>query len=309
MRRPRPIPAELRGRAFTRAEALAAGMTARQLDHPRFVRVHPNVYREVHTQLDALASMAAAQKALGPRAQVSHETRLFLEGYVVDPSPTWHFTIEGDGHIHHLDGVTVHRTVKMPPCDHRGVRVEHAWMSMVGARRVIDAVKAGDWLLRRGLVNLAELDVMARREPWRLGAVHVPHVIGLLDCRADSPPESELRLFMPACGLPVPEPNAPVTTGDGEFLGRGDLVLRLWRLVLEYEGRQHAFDVEQFNRDIGRYDGFRAHDWDYLQNTAEMQSQPKRLMRAIHHRLVLRGYDGPPPHFGAAWDALFRRCE
>lgn len=40
----------------------------------------------------------------------------------------------------------------------------------------------------------------------------------------------------------------------GELLGIVDLLLRCVMLVLEYEGRQHAESIQQFNRDIGWID-------------------------------------------------------
>lgn len=308
MRPPRPVPLALQGRPFARDEALKLGLTSRQLEHRRFTRIHPSVYVETGTVLDEQASLRAAALALGPRAQVSHESRLFLEGFSFGRNQTWHFTIQGDDHIHHLDNVMVHRTVRMPPCDRKGVSLEHAFQGILTTRRVIDAVKAGDWLLHHELTSIPRIARAAEREPWRPGAVHVLHVLDLLDSRSASPMESEIRVMMQACGLPVPEINAAIEDADGELLGIGDLVLRAFRLVLEYEGRQHALDTKQFARDIDRYDGFRTNDWDYLQITHEMSARPKQLMTIIHQRLVLRGYGGPSPAFGTQWDALFRKC-
>ncbi len=91
----------------------------------------------------------------------------------------------------------------------------------------------------------------------------------------------------------------------GLFLGCGDLVYRRWKLLIEYEGRQHAMDPVQFASDIDRYSRWRADGWDYLQVTQARLASPRALVRRVHGMLVERGYDGPVPEFGAGWDALF----
>ena len=132
-------------------------------------------------------------------------------------------------------------------------------------------------------------------------------VLPLLDARSRSLPESETRLVLEFAGLPRPEVNVEVVDHDGVFLGCGDLVYLLWKLLIEYEGRQHAFDVAQFESDIDRYAGFRRDGWEYLQVTQRKLRHPRSLVLEVHRALVSRGYDGPPPEFGRPWVSLFRR--
>ena len=85
-----------------------------------------------------------------------------------------------------------------------------------------------------------------------------------------------------------------------------DLWWVLFLLAVEYEGSQHQEDRAQYNADIDRYATYRRHGAAYELITKERMRTPKTLVRGIHAALVARGYDGPPPEFGPAWDALYR---
>ena len=105
-------------------------------------------------------------------------------------------------------------------------------------------------------------------------------------------------------GLPIPEVNVPIRHG-GEQIAIVDLLLAYWRLVLEYEGRQHALDTTQFQADIFRYSRLRTAGYEYVQITQSMLNQPRALALHIHQALLNRGYGGPPPQFGRRWHSLF----
>jgi hypothetical protein len=81
--------------------------------------------------------------------------------------------------------------------------------------------------------------------------------------------------------------------------------MRCVMLALEYEGRQHAESVQQFNRDITGYAGFRRHGIEYLQITNEMRGRPVVMVLRVHCMCEL-GYLGPAPSFGSRRDALDR---
>jgi hypothetical protein len=142
--------------------------------------------------------------------------------------------------------------------------------------------------------------------PWRAGVGQALVVAPHLDGRARSTKESETRAIIVFSGLPRPEVNVEVRDAAGALVGIGDLVYRLWRLVVEYEGRQHALDVQQFARDIDRYGGFRRIGWDYHQVTNERLARPRAMVMSLHGQLVQRGYDGPAPVFGHRWGSLFQ---
>ncbi|MEJ7635956.1 hypothetical protein [Aeromicrobium sp.] len=153
-------------------------------------------------------------------------------------------------------------------------------------------------------MSVLEVAELARRDHWRPGARHVRRVLPHLDGAARSLKESESRAIVVFSGLPSPEVNAELVV-NGRRLGCVDLLFRLWMLVLEYEGRQHAETPQQFGIDIARYAGFRDENVAYLQITNEMLQQPRALVLRVHHMLVDRGYAGAAPIFGARWRSLF----
>ncbi|NRQ48272.1 hypothetical protein [Aeromicrobium stalagmiti] len=303
-RPPRPVPAHLASRAFSRAEALAAGITPRMLQHPRFVEVHPSVYQLAEVELDDIGRIDAARRALPDDARVSHGTRLRLLGVERGPLEPMRFTVARDLHLD-IPGIMLHRSRVLPPHDEMAVSVEAAMIGFASVARPIDVIVVGDWLLRRRHLDLVSLLALADQQSWRPGAAEIVEIAPLLDARSRSIPESETRVFLRVAGLPAPQVNHDVFDDGGSFLGCGDLVFLLWRLMVEYEGGQHFADPVQITSDVDRYAGLRAHDWAYVQVTKRHLAQPKSMVRRVHQALVARGYDGPAPQFGAAWDALF----
>lgn len=245
----------------------------------------------------------AAALAMPDRAHVSHLTRIQRLGLDFGPLRPFHFVVAGDLHLDVPD-IFLHRTEVLPPCDGVGMTPAAAFIQFCATARVIDAIKVGDWLLGHGHMSTLEVAELARRDHWRPGAKQVRRILINLDAGSRSLKESEMRALVVFSGLPTPECNVDLVV-DGRWLGCVDLLFRLWLLVLEYEGRQHAEDPNQFNSDIVRYAGFRDGAVDYIQITQEMLRQPRATILHIHHKLVGLAYDGPPPVFAGRWRSLF----
>lgn len=304
MRTPRPLPEALAGRAFSTREAREAGVSARMLEHDRFIQVFPRVYAERGTQFDELTWIDAAAKSMPTDAKLSHASRIRLEGVSVGRPRLVHFTVARDLH-RDVPNIFLHRTDRMPPADRLGVTVESAFLGVIAHESLAEAVKAGDWLLRTGRLRLTHFKHLLLRDPWRAGVGAAPRVLELLDSGSESPQESLTRLTIAASGLPVPECNIDICAEAG-FVARGDLVYREFKIIIEYEGRQHAFDVEQFNRDIHRYAALEAAGWLVVRVTKEMLDHPHTLVATIHRALCSRGYRGPRPAPTSLWHALHR---
>jgi hypothetical protein len=279
-------------------------MSVRQLDGKFLVRLHPRVYVERSHAMTGLDRIAAAALAMPERAQLSHVSRIQALGLDIGRSWPVHFTIAGDLHLD-LDGVFLHRTEVLPPLDEVGVTPAAAFIQFCATATLLDAVRAGDWLLHERHMTVLEVLELTRLHHWRPGAWQARRVLPLLDAASRSVRESEIRLRVEAAGLPRPEVNVRLER-DGELLGIGDLLPRCVMLVLEYEGRQHAESARQFNRDITRYASFRRNAVEYLQITSEMADRPKVMVQRVHARMVELGYDGPPPVFGHRWHQLER---
>lgn len=275
------------------------------LQHERFEQILPRVYRERGVSLMPAQWVAAARAALPAHARASHQTRFVELGLVEGSLFPLHFTVQGDLHLD-VDRVMLHRTVVMPPADEEGLFVEAAVLGHASIARPLDVVACMDWLVRHGHLDLRRLLRLTVVDPWRPGVVATRSCVGLVDARSASPQESRTRVLLRSAGLPPGEPNLDVEV-DGQFLGRGDLVHEDLRLVVEYEGRQHAEDPRQFQHDIERYARFRRHGWEYVQVTAGMLAAPRTLVTHVHDAMCRRGYAGPAPSFGPAWDSVLAR--
>lgn len=306
MRTPSPVPAHLRNRAFDRSEALEAGITPRMLQHPRFELVLPSVYRLRGVELTPRQWIAAAHRALPADARLSHTTVLWELGLELGHFKPMHFTVARDLHLA-IGDVFLHRTEVMPPSDDRRVSVESAYVGSAVSMRLIDVIAAGDWLLHREYMTKASLAAFIERDSWRPGTAVVRDALRWMDGRSRSLKESETRCILVFAGLPEPELNLDVFDQNGVFLGCGDLVYQRWKVLIEYEGRQHADDPAQFASDIDRYARWRADGWEYVQVVQARLHAPIALVRQVHRVLVERGYDGAAPVFGARWHRLLAR--
>lgn len=300
---PRAVDARFLHRPFTRDEFVAAGYSDRMLQARRFRRLHHGVWVHRDHPLTRDDVITAAVYAMPSRTRLSHETRIEIAGYPGRLGPTVHFTVADDLHLA-VDGVFLHRTEVLPPCDDIGVTTAAAFIQCCAQRSLIEVVKIGDWLLYHHHASREEIIDLARRQRWRPGSGQALAVVDELDDNSWSPNESEVRCHLVHAGLPRPEGNTRLVVA-GESLGFGDLWIPELQLVIEVEGRHHLEDAAQVESDIHRYARWRAAGLDYLQVTGAMRRQPIAMVRAIHQMMVRRGYTGPPPNFGLSWQRLY----
>ncbi len=213
------------------------------------------------------------------------------------------FVLARDHHID-LDGIFLHRTVRMPPTDDAGVTLAAAFIAYCAKTRVIDAIKVGDWLLRNTTLTKRDVRDLALAQIWRDGADEAVWVLDHLNRDARSLAESETRAVLEFAGLPSPEVNRLLELEDG-LVVMSDLLYRELGVVVEYEGGQHQEDRGQYVGDIDRYAAYRRHDVRYVQVTKERLRQPKILVAEVYRELLAGGYDGPAPQFGHRWRLLF----
>jgi very-short-patch-repair endonuclease len=184
------------------------------------------------------------------------------------------------------DPVTVLRTQDVPWKGPRGVRV-HQTTLRPDERTVVDglplssalrtawdvaaleplpvAVAALDGMVRAESIGLPELRVMAAQGMGRFGAARVRRAVPLVDPRAESAPESRVRVALVLAGL-APEPQYEVRSG-GRFLARVDFAWPEARVALEYEGAYH-FEDGQIVRDEERMSRLRAAGWIVIRISA-----------------------------------------
>lgn len=100
-----------------------------------------------------------------------------------------------------------------------------------------------DLSARFGLIDKAEFAEFIAP----LGGLHrlnnVRELVSHISARAESVPESEMRLHWLSAGLPVPVANQPVHDRLDRFVGRVDLFDRESGLAAEYQGFWHDMDL------------------------------------------------------------------
>ena len=234
----REIPEALCKGPVHRRDALAHGLSRDVLEGVQFRRLHRGVYCHRNHRLTWEDHVEAARLALPESARTTGFTRIQQLG--IDVGPRWplHFVVEGDLHLT-LDGVFLHRTVKMPPsCDH-AVSTEAAFVACCADARMVDAIRAGCLLLHRGTAETT-------------------YVLPFLDGRCRSLPEAELLAYVVSAGLPLPDVNEAVEIAPSIEL-TPDQWFERYRVAVEYEGSQHQEDRGQYNADIDRYALYRRH--------------------------------------------------
>lgn len=126
------------------------------------------------------------------------------------------------------------------------------------------AVAALDAMVRFGAVGLDELATMARAGTGQWGVAKVRRAVELVDPRAQSAPESKVRVALVLAGL-NPVPQYEVCGGDRPI--HADLAFPEARIAIEYEGAYH-FEGDQIVRDDARYARLRDLGWTVIRLAA-----------------------------------------
>jgi hypothetical protein len=142
--------------------------------------------------------------------------------------------------------------VPVPTPLHAGWQIA-SWLPMQTAVPWIDA------LARVRRLDTPVLLEHAAEHRHQYGNLKATQTLALCDRRAESPPESTLRLRLVLAGVPAPIPQFQVFD-EGEFVARVDLAWPWLKLAVEYDGQWHA-DRDQLARDRERIRNLNAAGW------------------------------------------------
>jgi very-short-patch-repair endonuclease len=151
---------------------------------------------------------------------------------------------------------------------------------------VIDSVPALDVLLAGGVVALHELRDAAADLTGVRGARTARQAASWADPRAESPPESRLRVILALAGLHA-VPQFTVRDATGAFAGRVDLAFPAQRVAVEYDGAWHAA-AGQLGRDRRRLNRLAAAGWVVFHVTARDLYDVDALVAALRALLASR---------------------
>jgi hypothetical protein len=306
-----PVPEALRKRPFTRAEAVAAGLSPRMLRGSRFRRLFRGVYVCADAGDGPLLRLDAALLVLPPKAAASHLSAAVAFGLPVPVFAEVHAVVRRGWLESRIEGICVHEA--RPARDiieHRGYRVTSPTRTFVDLADLLglpDLVVVGDAMVRLGLctpTQLVEEAAAARTRRVRLAR----RAAALVRPRVDSPMETRVRLLLVLAGLPEPQPNLDVLSEDGRWLFRPDLSYPELRIAIEYDGRHHDEDAGQWEHDIGRMETYERHGWRVIVVTAKrFYGQPGATIRRVLDALRERDHAGAPATISDEWVQHFGR--
>jgi len=307
MPRPIDIPRQLSRGPFTTAQAHQAGISKDALMGRRFRRLFRGVYCTAEQPVTFSLLVHAAFLILPADACLSHLSALRWLGVTMGPELPLHFSTNSATQTRH-DGIILHRRQGLlRPRIHDGIRVLGADRSYVDcATRLghVDLVRAGDWLVRLGLTTPDALMEFAMNSHLN-GVRRARRVVSHVRDRVDSVMETDLRLLLRFARLPEPEVNGVITDAAGNFLARGDLVFRQWRVVVEYDGWHHERDAYQRQKDHLRRERLEAEGWRVIVVTIEDMKRPSAIVARVYGALTLASYSGPPPVMSDSWRRWF----
>ncbi|WP_457084385.1 DUF559 domain-containing protein [Modestobacter sp. SYSU DS0657] len=195
-------------------------------------------------------------------------------------------------------GLVVHGR-RLGPADvvhHRGLRVTagpQTFLDLAATLPPEELVAVGDALYRAGHLDRARLSERLARADRVRGVVRARACAPLLDPVAASRPESLVRYWLVTSDLPDPRPQVEVHDRLGRVVAHGDLGYSDWKVLLEYEGRQHA-DEDQFGRDVDRYSLMAADGWLVLRFARQHLRSPRPVVERTRGALLSRGWRPRP---------------
>ena len=297
------LPADLRDRPFTVAEALARGVTRRVLDNRGLRRPFTGVRVPAHLPDDLRTLAVAARLVLPPRAALSHATAAALLDLPLPrgvtgrdplvasvPTSTVVPRIAGMEVLEGLDPSSV-ITVRSA----RVVEPASTWCDLAPRLDGTDALVLGDAVVTR-LAGPQEVAAAVARRRGHRDVVRLRLLLPLTRHPVRSPMETRWRLLIIGAGIPEPLYNARVLDAAGGWLGTPDGQWPRVKVATEYEGLQHLRDPRQWRDDIRRKELMEDEGWRVLRIT-----QDDVLLRPVHALdrlwcvLAERGLPGLPP--------------
>lgn len=178
----------------------------------------------------------------------------------------------------------------------RGLRVTppiDTWLQLAAILALDDLIVLGDALVRRThpFATVEQLRGAVAGMTGARGARLLREALRNIRADTDSPRETRLRLIIVRAGLPEPEVNGVIANEHGEFVARGDLLYRLYRVLVEYDGGDHRLQESVYNHDIDRLDDIMALGWRVVRiNKSHLASGGARAAAKIRAALLAAGW-------------------
>jgi hypothetical protein len=295
---------------FSRAEARAAGLTAEMLLSRRFHKIFWDTYiaREV---LITPTLRAKAVIRLVPRGSyISHHTAAELWGAAPPADGATHVTLPTACGRLVRQGVSSHyRSDSAQTTLRKGLPISTPEQTFLDLAAIgvglVALVVVADGLIKAGHTS-SELLIAAAGQGSGRRCRLARRAASLAREGVDSPQETRLRLLVVLAGLPEPRVNLIIRGPDGSWRRRYDMAYDYVRLILEYDGRQHAEDTRQWRTDIFRREELDQIRWRLVIVTSDgIHREPLRTLERVRDALPDCGAVGIRRSFKPEWRLHF----
>lgn len=236
-----------------------------------------------------------------PGAFFSHSTAALLFGVPLpielERLDLLHISVAAPARAPHAAGIRGHQlALDDDQLQHtRGLVLTNparTWCDLAGILGLHDLVAAGDALIqwRSPHATVGDLERAARASKGRRGASVIRRALPLLNGRAESRPESVLRVVLELGGLPRPRINHEIVLTDDGPIVRTDFALDEYMMLLEYQGDYHRKKKDQWRKDMTRRSRLEAQGWYVMEINADDLKNPDEIIARIRMVLVSRGY-------------------
>jgi hypothetical protein len=281
---------------FRRADALATGLTRRQLQSTRF----SSLFKGVHLPTDVSQTLGvrcrAALLAVPEGTVLSHYTAAQLYRLPVPDETLIHVSTTAVIEPR-IRGVIAHRVrpaAALREIDGMSVTSPaRTFVDMAGRLDLSGLVALGDAILHRKLADVAELQSEIALGHGQRGVRLARAALPYLESGAESPHESNTRMLAVTSGLPRPKVQVLVRDAAGGWLVPLDIGFVEYRVGIDCEGDQHRVDERQWARDIRRGELLAAEGWLHLRITSVDTRQRKGpTVERMRNALNERGWNG-----------------
>lgn len=294
------------GPQFRVSAGLAAGATPGRLEGADLDRPFWGVRASADAPADITNLARAYLVRMTRRSFFSHQSAALLHGIPLpialqDTLPLHVSVPSGDSPPEARD-IRGHR-LAIDPDDvivRRGIPMTTLERTLCDLAAVLgdeDLLAAGDNILWRKRIRghratARSLEAAFGRFRGRRGRGRLRTLMPTMTDRADSPPESTMRLRFIRAGLPVMLVNAEIHSASGVFLAQPDLQIRRYKMAIDYEGDHHRTDAKQWRKDLARVPRLQDAGWHHTRISADDLADSTELINRLRRLLKERGWQG-----------------
>jgi very-short-patch-repair endonuclease len=274
---------------FRGSDAVASGVLTRaQLRGPSVRRLCRDVYTVSSRQVTHELRCRASALALPAGAVITGRSAATVRGVPLCwPEDDVQILAPPEMRLGYRGGFDVRRTA-IEPIDWEpwaGGRLATPMrlaLDLLLGRGLPDAVADLDAVLRAGLVERSAVAALVAQRSDN-GIVAARRAVELADPRAESLPESKLRVHLVLDGL-APVPQYWIQDASGR-IARVDLALPEHKIAIEYDGDWRDGQGWALNRDRDRLNRVHAVGWDVVFVTAPLLRDRRRLLRTVREAI------------------------